>query len=72
MKLSKEEIQRAVAAYPPVMITEQVAALFQTPKKTIQEWSSQGRFKDCAVRRGRRLLFFRDKLVEVVFNGEWD
>lgn len=71
MKLTKEDIEKAVSGYPPILLSEQVASLLQTPLKTIHEWSSQGRFANCAVRRGRRLLFFRDKLIEVIFNGDW-
>lgn len=70
MNLKPEEIQRAISHLPPVLKVDQVVQLLQVPKKTVYEWSSAGRFALCARRRGKHLLFYRDKLIEEIFNGK--
>jgi hypothetical protein len=74
LKLTKAEIASAFSdpnwagQYPPVLTVDHAARLFHVPKKTIYDWSSRGRFRGCARRVGKRLLFFRDRLLAKVFN----
>lgn len=70
MKLSPDEIQRAGSHLPPVLTVDQAAQFLQVPKKTIYEWSSAGRLDLCSRRRGKRLLFLRDRFIEEIFNGK--
>lgn len=44
------------------------SSLLHVPKGTIYDWSSRGRLKSCARKVGKHLLFYRDKLLLLVFN----
>ena len=76
-KLSKTEIQQAFAEdtglpVPPILTVEQLAQLVQIPKKTIYEWCSKGRLDGSFRKRGKRTLFWRDRAIDLIFNGpEW-
>ena len=54
--------------FPPVLSVNQAAELLQIPKSTIYDWSSRGLLKGCSRRVGKRLLFWRDRLIDKVFN----
>jgi len=56
------------AKFPPVMSTEQAAELLQVPVKTLYLWHQTGRLSGCCKRVGTPLRFFRDRLLDVVFN----
>ena len=59
--------------FPPVLNVSQAAQLLQVPVKTLYEWSSRGRLRSCARRRGKRLFFWRDLLIRELFEGkEWE
>lgn len=59
--------------FPPVLNVSQAAELLQVPVKTLYEWSSRGRLRSCARRRGKRLFFWRDLLIRELFEGkEWE
>ena len=59
--------------FPLVLSVPQAAALLQIPLKTLYEWSSRGYLKRCSRRRGKRLFFWRDRLVRNLFEGEeWE
>lgn len=70
LKLSKSEIQSAFqdSHWPPCLTVEQAAALLQVPIGTIYDWHSRGRLKGCVRRVGKYLRFFRDRLINKVFN----
>ncbi len=74
IRLSRDEIQQAFKApmwskkYPPILSVEQASELLQVPKHTIYQWSSEDRLRGCAKKAGKRLLFFRDRLIEKIFN----
>ncbi len=58
--------------FPPVLTTEQAAALLIVPLKTIRNWLAQGRLNDAARKRGRRWFIWRDALIDNILNGaEW-
>lgn len=72
MRLSQQELQASFSALPPVLSVDQAAKAIQVPVKTLYEWSSKGFLKECARRRGKRLLILRDKFLTEVFNGaDW-
>ncbi len=75
--LSTEEIARPFAGewgerYPPILSVAQVAGLLGLSVKTIYEWSQKGRLDGTYRKRGKHLLFWRDKLINLIFNGsDW-
>jgi predicted DNA-binding transcriptional regulator AlpA len=64
------EIQSAVDAttYPPILDVHQAAALLQVSIHTVYRAVSEGRFKT-AVRRGKPLRFWRDRLIAEFFGA---
>jgi hypothetical protein len=76
--LSRTEIANAFKgetgeAFPPFLNLEDVAHLLGRSIKTLREWISKGYFKGCFRKRGKRLSFWRDRVVERFFNGpEWE
>lgn len=74
LRLTKDEIAGAFAsadsssAYPPVLIADEAATLLRVPKGTIYDWSSRGLLSGCCRKVGKRLLFFRDRLMQKAFN----
>ncbi|MFI4852619.1 MAG: helix-turn-helix domain-containing protein [Gimesia chilikensis] len=77
--ISKSEIQSAFEGqdgirFPLILTADEAAQLlgFETPK-TIYEWVSKGRLDKAYVKRGKRILFLRNKLVDEMFNGkDWN
>ena len=78
IRITEEEIRRAFfdnsgGRFPPVLNVRQAAELFHVLVKTIYEWSSRGYLKSCSRRRGKRLFFWRDRLIREMFEGkEWE
>ena len=79
-KLSKPEIQQAFAAdaegagtqFPPILNIDQLASLLQLSTKTVYEWVAKGRLDGSIRRRGKHLLIWRDRAIDILFNGpEW-
>jgi excisionase family DNA binding protein len=54
--------------YPPVLTLEQAAALLQVPKQTIYDWRSRGELTGCSRKVGKHVRFWRDKLIQKLFN----
>ena len=73
-RLSDAELAHAFAdptwsqRFPPVLTVDQAAELLTVPKATIYDWSSRGLLQNCARRVGKHLRFFRDRLLQQVFN----
>lgn len=73
--LSIEEIQQAfvnpqdAARFPPILTIEEAAELMRIPVATLYDWSSRGLLHDCARRVGKYLRFFRDRFVQIAFDG---
>ncbi len=58
--------------YPPVLNVQQVSGLLGLSPKTIYYWMAQGRLDGSCRKRGKHNLFWRDRVLELVFNGpEW-
>ncbi len=76
-KLSRTEIAKAFAdgtgaQFPPIMTVEQLAALLQISRKTLYEWAEHGRLDGAFRKRGKHILFWRDRAIDIIFNGpEW-
>lgn len=55
--------------FPPVLRIEQAAELLGLPVGTLRDWRSRGLLTKCSRKVGRRVLFFRDRLILSVFNS---
>jgi excisionase family DNA binding protein len=55
-------------AVPLVLTVDVAAALLRVPKETIYDWSSRGLLKGCCRKVGKHLRFFRERLLQKVFN----
>jgi excisionase family DNA binding protein len=75
--LSADELARPFAAelaakYPPVMSPKQLAELLGKSPKTVYEWMARGRLDGAYRKRGKHVLIWRDKALEILFTGkEW-
>lgn len=75
--LTKAEIAEAFQGedaneYGPILTTEKAAQLICMSKKKLSEWKNKG-WLDGTFRKRGKVLYFRDKLVDRIFNGpEWE
>lgn len=71
-ELTTEEIRSAVDAekYPAILNASQAAELLGIAKSTLYRRVSEGAFRSC-VRRGKPLLFWRDRLIQAAFSARW-
>ena len=53
---------------PPVLTVDEAAALLRIPKATLYDWRSRGLLSGCCRKVGKHLRFFRDRLIQQVFN----
>ena len=69
MKLTRDEISASIDGdrYPPILTPKQAAELLQVSLPTIYRWSSEDRYS-LAIRRGRPLRIWRDRLIEQFFS----
>jgi len=76
-KLSREEISHAFASgpgarFPPILTVKQLAEAMQISTKTVYEWIAKGRLDGTFRKRGKHILLWRDRVIEIIFNGsEW-
>jgi excisionase family DNA binding protein len=73
LKLTPREIAAAFDTnagplVPVILTVEEAAALLRVPDNTIYDWSSRGLLKGCCRKVGKHLRFFRDRLIQKVFN----
>lgn len=74
LKLNDQEIKSAFTEgpwaerFPPVLTIDQAAELIQIPKSTLYDWRSRGVLDRCSRRVGKRVRFFRDRLIQQIFN----
>src|SRR5690242_13476176 len=77
-KLSVEQIAQAFAEGPhaqvPLIISPaQLGQLLGISPKTIYEWIALGRLDGAFRKRGKHILIWRDRALELLFNGpEWN
>ncbi len=76
-RLTVDEIKsgfrdEAAAHFPPILSIQQLSDLLGISKKTIYEWVGKGRLEGAFRKRGKHILVWRDRALEVLFNGkEW-
>lgn len=76
-KLSPADIQRAFApetgvSVPAILSPQQLAQLLGLSSKTVYEWIAKGRLDGAFRKRGKHNLIWRDRALDVIFNGpEW-
>jgi excisionase family DNA binding protein len=76
-KLTRSEIDRAFAEGPgaqvPVILSpQQLAGLVGISTKTMYEWIAKGRLDGAFRKRGKHVLIWRDRAIDILFNGkEW-
>lgn len=74
LKLTDKEIAAQFAdprwaeRFPPILAIEQAADLLQVPKATLYDWRSRGLLANCSRKVGKRVRFFRDRLIRQIFN----
>lgn len=74
IKLTKKEIAAAfgndaAGDFPPILTMEQVSEMLQVPMSTLKQWKTEGRFDGCFRRVGKRVRWFRDRVIEKYFNA---
>jgi excisionase family DNA binding protein len=75
--LTKDDLSRAFAgpagaAHPAILTPAQLATLTGLSTKTIYDWLAQGRLDGCFRKRGKHVLIWRDRAIELLFNGrDW-
>lgn len=62
-KLTQAELETALGALPPVLLPQEAAALLRLKVTTLYRHVSEGRYNG-AVKRGKPLRFWRDRLVQ--------
>ena len=78
LNLTGDEIARpftgaAAEHFPSILSPEQLAELLGLSVKTIYEWMSKGRLDGAYRKRGKHALFWRDRALDIIFNGkEWN
>ena len=76
-RLSKHEIRTAFAStngdgVPPVLSPGRLADLLDLSVKTIYEWLTNGRLDGAFRKRGKHVLIWRDRALDILFNGpDW-
>jgi excisionase family DNA binding protein len=73
--LSKAHFERAFSSvagqqFPPILSPKQLADLLGLSVKTIYEWVEKGRLDGAFRRRGKHLLLWRDRALDILFNGK--
>ena len=68
--LTSEEIARSIdpKQFPAILTPDQASSLLQIAKTTLYRKTSEGSFRS-AVRRGKPLRFWRDRLLMLFFAG---
>ena len=75
--LSRDEIARtfqgAVSDIPPILSPRQLAQLLNLSPKTVYLWIAKGRLDGTFRKRGKHVLLWRDRVIELLFSGkEWN
>jgi excisionase family DNA binding protein len=75
--LTRKEIARTfdsdlAAKFPPILSPAQLAELLGLSLKTIYQWIAAGRLDGSFRRRGKHVLIWRDRAIDLLFNGsDW-
>jgi hypothetical protein len=71
LKLSDAEIAASflntdrASQFPSIQTIEQAAAMLQYPVETFRNWRSRGLLCGCSRRVGKRVRFYRDRLLKL-------
>ena len=73
--LTTDEIKQAFAGkagdvYPVILSPGQLAALLDQSPKTIYEWIAKGRLDGSFRKRGKHILIWRDRALDILFNAK--
>jgi len=74
--LTREEIRQAFAdsgvRWGPILSPKNLAQVLGISVKTIYQWIATGRLDGAFRKRGKHCLIWRDRAIELLFNGpEW-
>lgn len=70
-QLTDSEIRQAMelASIPPILTLAELSGLVRIPVKTLYEWIARGRLDGTFRRRGKPYLFWRDRIINLLFNA---
>lgn len=77
-RICREELQRPFLGdlaeqFPPILSPAQLGELCGIRQKTIYEWIAKGRLDGSFRKRGKHILIWRDRAIDILFNGkEWE
>jgi excisionase family DNA binding protein len=54
---------------PPILSPAQLAGLLNLSVKTVYEWIAKGRLDGAFRKRGKHVLIWRDRVLDLLFNG---
>ncbi|MGL4465335.1 MAG: helix-turn-helix domain-containing protein [Planctomycetia bacterium] len=58
------------AKFPPILSPQSFARLLGRSTKTVYEWIARGRLDGAYRKRGKHVLIWRDKALDLIFNGK--
>ncbi|KKM05236.1 hypothetical protein LCGC14_1756200 [marine sediment metagenome] len=72
-QLGKREIEAALRGLPsPIVSPAQLAELVGISRSTLYEWIAKGRLDGAFRKRGKHVLVWLPRAIDVLFNGaEW-
>jgi excisionase family DNA binding protein len=73
--LSPDEIARAFGGaaaerFPVILSPAQLAGLLGLSVKTVYEWIARGRLDGAFRKRGKHVLVWRDRAIDLLMNGK--
>lgn len=73
-KLSHEDISKAFLGkageeYPVILSPVRFAELLGQSPKTIYDWIARGRLDGAFRKRGKHILIWRNRALDIIFNG---
>jgi excisionase family DNA binding protein len=69
-EIAEAFIGKAGDEHPVILSPAKLAALLSLSPKTIYQWIAQGRLDGSFRRRGKHVLIWRDRAIEILFNGK--
>jgi excisionase family DNA binding protein len=60
----------AAERFPVILSPAQLAALLGLSTKTVYEWLGKGRLDGAYRKRGKHVLIWRDRAIDLLFNGK--
>ncbi len=59
--------------FPVILSVQELAGLLGLSPKTLYEWIAKKRLDGAFRKRGKHILFWRNKVLDLLFNGkEWE